>query len=67
MTQGCLSGRMGSVHADGYVSWRAVLTKRRSYEHHNVEEPAILLGGAFIVHDEAEESGGVTKVVAPKA
>lgn len=23
--------------------------ERNSYEHHNIEEPAILLGGAFVV------------------
>lgn len=30
------------------------LTQMCSYEHHNIEEPAILLGGAFVV--EAEEA-----------
>ena len=32
-----------------------MLTTRHSYEHHNVEEPAILLGGAFVV--DAVEKG----------
>jgi hypothetical protein len=29
-----------------------VLTFTRSYEHHSIDEPAILLGGAFVVEVE---------------
>jgi len=32
----------------------AVLISTRSYEHHSIDEPAILLGGAFVV--EVEEN-----------
>jgi hypothetical protein len=29
-----------------------VLTSMHSYEHHSIDEPAILLGGAFVVEVE---------------
>lgn len=32
-----------------------------SYEHHSIDEPAILLGGAFVVNSAVEEIAEATK------
>jgi hypothetical protein len=40
--------RDGIVEAGGST----VLTSTHSYEHHSIDEPAILLGGAFVVEVE---------------
>jgi hypothetical protein len=44
----CFEETDGTVEAGG----TAVLTFTRSYEHHSIDEPAILLGGAFVVEVE---------------
>ncbi len=45
------AGGVGTLRSVSQESiWRALETDHRSYEHHNIKEPAILLGGSFVVN-----------------
>ena len=43
------AGGVGTLRYDGSPCGLKIEADKLSYEHHNIDEPAILLGGAFIV------------------